>query len=90
MQTHDFRYEQGVQKTKQTFKKNYKHTEELNLMKLRPGLEASYAIQPKNGAGLFYSSPNPHSNGAIKLIIRDIYIYTCVSSQFWNWDEIGY
>jgi len=35
---------------------NYKHTHELNQMKLKPGLGASYAIRPGNGVGLFYSS----------------------------------
>ena len=29
---------------------------ELNKMNLKPGLGASYAIQPQNGVGLFYSS----------------------------------
>ena len=32
----------------------------LNITKLKPALGTSYAIQPVNGSGLFYSSQNPH------------------------------
>ena len=41
---------------------NYYIQVKLNIMKLKPGLWAFYAMRPLNGSGLFYSCPGMHDD----------------------------